>query len=68
MKMYPIGPSKRPNYLQSKIYPSNETKKVLKLASEVNLIEKQTKFIKNNNLKAKDLSLNSFLNKRINIL
>ena len=65
MKMYPTGPSKRPNYLKNRVYPSDDTKKVLKLASEINLIEKQTDFIKNNNIKTKDL--NSFLSRRLNI-
>jgi hypothetical protein len=36
-------------------YPSEDTKRVLKLSREIDLIKKQTQYIKDNNLKAEDL-------------
>ncbi len=58
--------SNRPSYLIPKKGPSEETKQIWKLASEVNFINKQTEFIKEYNMKPSDFSqLNQ---KKLNIL
>lgn len=68
MKTYSTGPAPRPNYLKNTISPSSETKKIWKLAGEVKLIKEQTKYIEDNNIKAKDSNnFYSFSNK-LNII
>ncbi len=46
----------RPSYLTPKKGPSEETKQIWKLASEVNYINKQTEFIKEYNLKPSEFA------------
>ncbi|MEC7277572.1 MAG: hypothetical protein VXV96_14730 [Bdellovibrionota bacterium] len=52
-KIQPLD--KRPSYMRPTSYPSEDTKRVLKLSREIDLIKKQTQYIKDNNLKAEDL-------------
>lgn len=56
----------RPSYMRPKISPSADTSRVLKLANEINLINKQTQFIKDNGISAEEFR--TFNQKKINIL
>ena len=66
MKNYSLKPLPRPNYLQNKISPSQDTKKVLKLAMEIKVLNEQTEYIKKQGLTSADLSKLS--SKKINII
>lgn len=48
--------STRPNYMVPKRGPTEETKKIWKMGSEINQIKKQTEFIKEYNLTPSEFS------------
>ena len=58
--------STRPNYMTPKSGPSEETKQIWKLGSEINQIKKQTDFIKEYNLTPSEFS--TLNQKKLNIL
>ncbi|WP_372656156.1 hypothetical protein [Halobacteriovorax sp.] len=68
MKTYLTGPAPRPNYLKNTSSPTSETKKIWQLSSEVKLINKQTEYIKNNGIKAKDTNNFYSFNNKLNII